>query len=116
MRELDKSIGSTVAELKQSGHWENTLIMTTSEFGRRPLENRSRGTDHGTAAPHFLIGGKIKGGIRGNVLDLASLDRNGDLKYSMDYRAVYDVVIKKWFHVNSRFADFRDRRLQNLFS
>ena len=116
MRELDKSIGSTVAELKRSGHWEDTLIMTTSEFGRRPLENRSRGTDHGTAAPHFLIGGKIKGGIWGDFVDLASLDRNGDLKHTMDYRAVYDVVIKNWFHVNSRFSDFRDRRLQNLIS
>ena len=116
MRELDKSIGSTVAELKRSGHWEDTLIMTTSEFGRRPLENHSRGTDHGTAAPHFLIGGKIKGGIWGDMIDLASLDRNGDLKHSMDYRAVYDAVIKKWFHVNSRFSAFRDHRLQNIIS
>ena len=50
------------------------------------------------------------------MIDLASLDRNGDLKHSMDYRAVYDAVIKKWFHVNSRFSAFRDHRLQNIIS
>ena len=52
--------------------------MTYSEFGRRARENQSRGTDHGAAAPHFVMGGRVKGGLWGTHPDLGHLE-NDDL-------------------------------------
>ena len=68
LRELDESLYETVQALQDIGIWNDTVIMTYSEFGRRAAENGSRGTDHGMAAPHFLMGGKLKGGFVGQVL------------------------------------------------
>jgi uncharacterized protein (DUF1501 family) len=70
--------------------------MTFSEFGRRVAENASRGTDHGEAAPMFLVGGGVKGGLYGEHPSLDVLD-NGDVKYTTDFRSVYATIIGKWF-------------------
>ena len=72
------------------------LTMTFSEFGRRPAENESRGTDHGTAAPIFVMGSTVKGGLHGSAPSLA-LDRGQDLAYSTDFRQVYSTVLDRWF-------------------
>ena len=78
--------------------------MTYSEFGRRATENRSRGTDHGTAAPHFLLGGSIRGGLYGEDPDLENLE-DGDLRYTLDYRSLYDLILARWFGLNqNRFS------------
>jgi uncharacterized protein (DUF1501 family) len=69
--------------------------MTFSEFGRRVEENASRGTDHGEAAPVFLIGGGIKGGLHGQHPDLAQLSM-GNLPFSTDFRTVYTTVLERW--------------------
>ncbi|MBS0633239.1 MAG: DUF1501 domain-containing protein [Verrucomicrobia bacterium] len=71
------------------------LTMTFSEFGRRPNENESRGTDHGTAAPLFVLGSKTKGGLHGTApsLDLAA---NQDMRFSTDFRAVYATALDRW--------------------
>jgi uncharacterized protein (DUF1501 family) len=73
----------------------NVLAMTFSEFGRRVAQNASGGTDHGTAMPLFIAGGKVKGGIYGEHPSLTDLD-NGDLKYAIDFRCVYTTVVEKW--------------------
>lgn len=70
LRNLAKGLSGLRKALKRSGHWEDTLVMTYSEFGRRALENESGGTDHGTAAPHFLMSGALDGGIWGTHPDL----------------------------------------------
>ena len=75
--------------------------MTYSEFGRRAAENASKGTDHGTAAPHFIVGRKVKGGIYGNHPSLKNLDKNDDLIYTTDFRSLYNSITKKWFKVSS---------------
>jgi uncharacterized protein (DUF1501 family) len=74
--------------------------MTFSEFGRRPSENESRGTDHGTAAPLFVLGSRVKPGVHGTApsLDVA---RNQDLQYSTDFRAVYSTVLDQWLGCKS---------------
>ena len=82
--------------LKQAGVWDNSLIMTYSEFGRRAKENGSEGTDHGMAAPHFVMGGGIKGGIFGDYPQLGQLEKD-NLLYSMDYRSVYNFVLSEHF-------------------
>jgi len=76
------------------------LTMTFSEFGRRVQENANRGTDHGTAAPMFLIGGNVKGGIVGDHPSLTDLDY-GNLKWHTDFRSVYATVLERWLGVGS---------------
>lgn len=76
------------------------LTMTFSEFGRRVQENANRGTDHGTAAPMFLIGGGVKGGIIGDHPSLTDLDY-GNLKWHTDFRSVYATVLERWLGVGS---------------
>jgi len=96
LKELDSGIGHLVRKLKQLGVWNDTIIMTYSEFGRRAKENGSEGTDHGMAAPHFVLGGGIKGGIYGEYPQLGKLESN-NLMFSMDYRSVYNFVLSEHF-------------------
>jgi uncharacterized protein (DUF1501 family) len=72
---------------------DKVLISTWSEFGRRPKENASGGTDHGAAAPLLLIGDPVSGGLYGEEPSLTSLDNTGNLKYSVDFRSVYQEVL-----------------------
>jgi uncharacterized protein (DUF1501 family) len=119
-RELLQDLGRGLAGLRHalmnSGHWENTLIMTYSEFGRRAVENESGGTDHGTAAPHFMMGGAVSGGIWGIHPDLGALDE-GDMAYTMDYRSVYDLVLAKWFGLpENRFKGFSNSIMNGILT
>ena len=74
---------------------DQVLTMTFSEFGRRPSENESGGTDHGTAAPLFVMGSRIHAGVHGAAPDL-SLEPNQDLTFTTDFRAVYATVLDRW--------------------
>lgn len=114
LRNLAKGLSGLRKALKRSGHWEDTLVMTYSEFGRRALENESGGTDHGTAAPHFLMSGALDGGIWGIHPDLGDINE-GDVSYTMDYRVVYDRVLADWFGLDkNRFSKFRSDSLERL--
>ena len=113
--QLGKALAAFATELQKDGEWDNTLIMTYSEFGRRAKENRSGGTDHGTAAPHMILGGKINGGLFGNPTDLAKLDAAGDPHHTMDYRALYNRVLNQWFDIpQNTFSAWADLRLDRL--
>ena len=74
--------------------------MVFSEFGRRVVENKSGGTDHGTAAPMFFIGDMVNPGLHGTYPSLTDLDQ-GDLKYTTDFRNLYASVLEQWFQVDS---------------
>jgi uncharacterized protein (DUF1501 family) len=114
LRELGRSLSDFRRGLKRIGQWENTLIMTYSEFGRRTVENHTDGTDHGTAAPHFVMGGAVNGGMFGKHPDLGALVE-GDMQFTMDYRSVYERVLSDWFGLRgNRFISFRDKRLDGL--
>jgi uncharacterized protein (DUF1501 family) len=89
------SISAFYADLAAHGNDKRVMTMTFSEFGRRVGENASGGTDHGTAAPLFMIGGNVKGGLYGTHPSLDDLDK-GDLKYNTDFRSVYATVLEKW--------------------
>lgn len=84
------------AVLTRSGHWDKTLVMTYSEFGRRASENASGGTDHGTAATHFVLGGRVKGGHLGTHPDLNALE-DRDMRFSTDFRRLYQSVLTDWW-------------------
>ena len=77
------------------------LLMTFSEFGRRAQENGSKGTDHGSAAPMFLVGGKVKAGVVGEHPSLTELEM-GNLKHATDFRQVYAAVLDHWLGVSSK--------------
>jgi uncharacterized protein (DUF1501 family) len=102
--------------LRRINQWDNTLIMTYSEFGRRAEENASMGTDHGAAAPHFLLGGQVRGGLWGTVPNLGALNA-GDLAHTLDYRSVYNTILSDWFGLSeNRFDTFRSDELSTLLA
>ena len=89
-------------DLVAHGKADNVVIMTWSEFGRRVEENGSQGTDHGTAAPLFILGNPVSKGIFGEPPSLSSLDQNGNLKYTVDFRSVYATVLDRWMGAASK--------------
>jgi uncharacterized protein (DUF1501 family) len=96
-----KSMEVFVNDLKQNDTFKDTLIITFSEFGRRVKQNGSAGTDHGTANNLFIIGENLKKkGFYNEQPNLADLDKNGDLKYSVDFRDIYATVLDKWLKVD----------------
>ncbi|TXK85604.1 DUF1501 domain-containing protein [Paenibacillus sp. N3.4] len=95
LTQVDEGLTAFYKDLEAQGLQDRVVVMMFSEFGRRVKENGSGGTDHGTAAPMFLLGGKIKGGLYGAYPSLSNLD-NGDLKYQVDFRSVYSTLIDKW--------------------
>ncbi|HEY3756475.1 MAG TPA: DUF1501 domain-containing protein [Opitutaceae bacterium] len=76
------------------------MTMTFSEFGRRASENDSKGTDHGTASPLFVLGSRVKGGLHGTAPDL-NLPKNHDLTFSTDFRSVYATMLEGWLGADS---------------
>jgi len=93
---FSNSISAFLHDVAQMGKSDRVLIMTFSEFGRRVRENGSQGTDHGTAGPMFLIGSQVKGGLYGEHPSLSDLDDNRNLKYEVDFRAVYGTALEGW--------------------
>lgn len=88
-------------ELAAIGKADKVLTMVFSEFGRRTYENGSAGTDHGSAAPMFLIGSRVKGGVYGPNPDLADL-QDGDVRFKTDFRQVYATALDGWLGGDSK--------------
>ncbi len=86
-------------DLRAQGNDSRVLTMTFSEFGRRVGQNGSNGTDHGTAAPMFLMGPMARQGVLGDHPSLTDLD-NGDLKFTVDFRCVYASVLAEWMRAD----------------
>ncbi|UUZ80836.1 DUF1501 domain-containing protein [Paenibacillus sp. P26] len=95
LKRLDEALGAFYKDLETQGLADRVVTLAFSEFGRRVKENGNGGTDHGTAAPVFVLGGKVKGGLYGVMPSLTDLD-NGDLKYEVDFRSVYYTVLDQW--------------------
>lgn len=91
---VSNSIGAFHQDLKNQGRDRDVLIMTFSEFGRPVKENGSMGTDHGEAAPMFIIGGSTKGGVYGPNPNLNA--SSGNVPFSVDFRSVYSTVLERW--------------------
>jgi uncharacterized protein (DUF1501 family) len=91
------ALNAFYTDLAAHGNDARVLTMTFSEFGRRVGENASAGTDHGSAAPLFLAGPMVKGGLYGQHPSLDELD-NGNLRFTTDFRSVYATVLEKWLN------------------
>jgi len=101
LRQVSDAMTAFYKDLAARGHKDRILLMTFSEFGRRAKENGSRGTDHGSAAPMLLVGGKVKAGVLGVHPSLSALDM-GNLKHHTDFRQVYAAVLEQWLGVASK--------------
>lgn len=99
---LDAAVSAFYADLAGHGMSDRVLIATWSEFGRRPKENASAGTDHGTAAPVFLIGDSVKSGLIGSQPSLSKLDASGNLGYDVDFRSVYQEILESHLGVDPK--------------
>ena len=100
LRELSESASAFVNDLNRDRLLDSVLVMTFSEFGRTLSENGRRGTDHGTAAPIFMIGGKVKGGLWGAHPSLTDLEADSP-KYHTDFRCVYATVLGRWLKLKN---------------
>lgn len=107
LSQLSQGLAAFTESMKVSGQWDNILIMTYSEFGRRVTENKSGGTDHGTAAAHFVMGGRVRGGFHGVAPRLDQLDDNGDLIHTADFRSLYNSVATQWLKTPSPWSNHR---------
>lgn len=106
--ELNGAINSFVKQMKRDKLFDDILIVTYSEFGRRVKENASFGIDHGTAAPHFAIGGLVKGGIYEQYPSLDNLYKD-NLIYTTHYRSYYNTILKSWFNnKNNIYSRYKD--------
>ena len=94
MKQLGEGLVALQSSLAELGAWDRTLVMTFNEFGRRARHNNSNGTDHGTTAPHFVVGGTVRGGLYGQAPDLTRLDAAQNALYTTDFRQLYSTVAK----------------------
>lgn len=102
--ELAQGLVALRSALVELDRWDDTLVLTYAEFGRRPRENVNNGTDHGTANVHFALGGRVRGGFYGEAPDLAALGPDGNPAFALDFRNVYATAIDTFWGASSRDA------------
>jgi len=110
---LAANLAALRRNLIAADRWNDVLVMTYSEFGRRVRQNASGGTDHGTAAPLFVMGGGVKGGLHGAYPSLGDL-ADGDLKHTVDFRSVFATVAQGCWGQQRDFGLIRPQRLSFL--
>jgi len=99
--DLAQGLVALKAALVELGRWDDTLVLSYAEFGRRPRENQSGGTDHGTASVHFALGGRVAGGFLGAPPRLDTV-ADGNLPHAIDFRSVYATVLERWWDADAR--------------
>ena len=108
--QLAKALATLRRNLMAANVWKEVVVMTYSEFGRRARENANNGTDHGTAAPLFVMGGGVKGGLHGACPSLAELP-DGDLSFTVDFRSVYAALASECWGVQRDYGVRQPPRL-----
>ncbi len=101
LSELASGIVAMKGALEELGKWKDSLLLTYAEFGRRPKENLSNGTDHGTSSVHFALGGRVAGGLYGEQPSLDRLSGDGNMGHAIDFRSVYATALERWWSVSS---------------
>ncbi len=101
LQQFGGAVRAFVDDVAHHGHGNRTLVMSFSEFGRRVAENASQGTDHGTAAPMFLAGARVRAGLIGDHPSLDDL-QDGDVKFHTDFRQVYATLLQRWLGWSSK--------------
>jgi uncharacterized protein (DUF1501 family) len=104
LTQLGDGLAALRDALQELNRWNDTLVLTYAEFGRRPRENASNGTDHGTASVHFAMGGRVRGGLMGAAPVLTQLDGSGNVAHAIDFRAMYAGALKDLWGVDPKIA------------
>lgn len=101
LQELGDALAAFWSDVEKGGAAKRVTVLVWSEFGRRAAENGSKGTDHGAAAPVFLIGGEVRGGLVGShpSLEPRDLDPEQDVKFGIDFRRIYATLVEDWLAV-----------------
>lgn len=97
---LAVNVDAFLQDLATTNPDTEVLTMTYSEFGRRAEQNGSSGTDHGEAAPLFLFGAGVNGGLIGGAPNLQNIN-NGNVPHQIDFRSVYATILQDWFGFSS---------------
>ena len=95
LQQLGGALAAFAEDLQAHGQLDRVATLVFSEFGRRVDENASRGTDHGAAAPVFVVGNQVKSGLIGKHPSFSNLE-DGDIKFHTDFRAVYAALLENW--------------------
>jgi uncharacterized protein (DUF1501 family) len=95
---FDQAVDGLYQDMENIGKLGDVTVMTFSEFGRRVKQNGSDGTDHGVAAPMFVVGGGVNGGLYAQYPSMTDL-LNGDLQMQVDFRSVYATVLQDWLNI-----------------
>lgn len=99
---ISAGIKALFDDLDGHGKSHDVMLMTWSEFGRRVQDNGSNGTDHGTGAPHFVVGDAVQRGLYGAAPNLGNLDSNGNLRIENDFRSYYGTILADWLGADSQ--------------
>lgn len=113
LTELNDAVFAFYSDIKKANLLQNVTLVIFSEFGRRVKDN-GNGTDHGTAAPMFIIGGNNHGKIIGKNPNLSDLEE-GDLKYAIDFRSVYAALLQDKLHFDPTKIGIQNTKIQGLF-
>jgi uncharacterized protein (DUF1501 family) len=117
---VSTAINAFMDDLKQNGVDDRVIGMTFSEFGRRIKSNAALGTDHGTAAPHFVFGKNVKGSIIGeNPVIPENPTEEDNLPMKIDFRSIYATILREWFGADEALVKevlFKDFKTLPIFS
>ncbi|MBT6276743.1 MAG: DUF1501 domain-containing protein, partial [Chromatiales bacterium] len=111
LEQLGEALGAFRDVMRDAGRWNDVSVATYGEFGRRVRANGTGGTDHGTAAPHLLLGGRVRGGLYGAQPSLTRLVDN-ELRHSVHLRDYYASLVSEWWNLPA--ASIRDWRAKGL--
>jgi uncharacterized protein (DUF1501 family) len=98
LKRLAAGLAALREGLIETGRWNDTLVATYDEFGRSPMENEDRGTHHGLANTHFVMGGRVRGGLYGEAPKVQSMHPIGGLAPAIDTRSVWSTVVERWWN------------------
>ena len=108
LKRLSDGLAALREGLREIGRWDDTLVATYDEFGRSPIENEDRGTHHGLGTTHFVLGGRVKGGLYGEAPPVQDLHPIGGPAPAIDTRRLWTTVAQGWWGVDA--SGLFDRR------
>jgi uncharacterized protein (DUF1501 family) len=98
LKRLAEGLAALRMGLQEIGRWDETLVATYDEFGRSPVENPEHGTHHGLASVHFVMGGRVKGGLVGEAPPVQRVHMVGGPAPTLDTRRLWTTVVEKWWN------------------
>jgi uncharacterized protein (DUF1501 family) len=101
LKRLAEGLAALRSGLTEIGRWDETLVATYDEFGRSPMENEDRGTHHGAASTHFVMGGRVKGGLIGEAPRVVSMWPIGGPAPTLDTRRLWTTVAERWWGIDA---------------